>query len=183
MPFGSFDASELFFLRCALSAALRVAKQSCARSMAVDDGVKWQEAAASSGCGSSRCVDERDKRRCCARCLDLPLSWLHNHAPTLFVLRRLTHGTSDALNVMRYRGDSSIKKNSTECENYTALKPRARWANKGIRTQAMVVTKSRKELLLILILWSHRHVVNKARPRRTTQFNQNNKRAVVVLLQ
>ena len=87
-----------------------MAKQSCARSMAVDDGVKWQEAAASSGCGSSRCVDERDKRRCCARCLDLPLSWLHNHAPTLFVLRRLTHGTSDALNVMRYRGDSSIKK-------------------------------------------------------------------------
>ena len=33
---------------------------------------------------SSRCGDERGKRRRCARRLGLPLSWLHNHAPTLF---------------------------------------------------------------------------------------------------
>ena len=47
---------------------------------------------------SSRCGDERGKRRRCARRLGLPLSWFHNHAPMMFYVRRLTHGTSDALN-------------------------------------------------------------------------------------
>ena len=49
---------------------------------------------------SSRCGGERGKRRRCARRLGLPLSWLHNHAPALFYVRRPTHGTSGALDLV-----------------------------------------------------------------------------------